>query len=81
VLRDRPLRPSDLVLVGNHVFCTTRMHGDPRRGVVNELGRSHDFENLYIVDTGIFPRCPLVNPMWTAMALAHRSAQRIAQGV
>jgi len=81
VLRDRPLRPSDLVLVGNHVFCTTRMHGDPRLGVVDEMGRCHDFENLYIVDTGIFPRCPSVNPMWTAMALAHRSAHHIAQAI
>ncbi len=81
VLRDRPLRATDLVLGGNHVFCTTRMHGDPRLGVVDELGRCHDVENLYIVDTGIFPRCPSVNPMWTAMALAHRSAHRIAETV
>jgi len=80
-LRDRPLRATDLVLAGNHVFCTTRMHGDPRLGVVNEMGRCHDFENLYIVDTGIFPQCPAVNPMWTAMALAHRSAHHIAQQI
>ena len=81
VLRDRPIRATDLVLAGNHVFCTTRMHGDARLGVVDEMGRCHDFENLYIADTGIFPQCPAVNPMWTGMALAHRSAQQIAQQI
>jgi choline dehydrogenase-like flavoprotein len=81
ILRDRPLRATDFILGGNHAFCTTRMHGDPRLGVVNEMGRCHDFENLYIADTGIFPQCPSVNPMWTGMALAHRSAHHIAQQV
>ena len=73
-LIEQPLRDRDLVIGGNHAFCTTRMHGDPARGVVDEYGRCHDIRNLYIVDTGIFPQCPSVNPMWTAMALAHRSA-------
>jgi choline dehydrogenase-like flavoprotein len=81
ILRDRPRRATDFILGGNHVFCTTRMHGDPRLGVVNEMGRCHDLENLYIADTGIFPQCPSVNPMWTGMALAHRSAHHIAQQI
>ena len=67
----------DLTCGGNHVFSTTRMHGDPRKGVVDESGRCHDLDNLYVVDTGIFPRCPSVNPMFTGMALAHRSAGEI----
>ena len=77
VLRTHDLRPSDLTCGGNHVFSTTRMHGDPRKGVVDELGRCHDMDNLYVVDTGILPRSPSVNPMLTAMALAHRSAGEI----
>ena len=78
VLRRHPLRASDLVLGGNHAFCTTRMHGDPTRGVVDATGRCHDHENLWIADTGVFPQCPSVNPMWTVMALAHRTAGRLA---
>ena len=74
LLRTRRIRAEDLVFGGNHAFCTTRMHGDPQCGVVDEDGRCHDFDNLWIVDTGIFPRCPSVNPMWTGMALAHRAA-------
>jgi choline dehydrogenase-like flavoprotein len=77
-LRSRALRPGDLVLGGNHAFCTTRMHGDPDRGVVDELGRCHDLENLWIADSGVFPRCPTVNPMWTIMALARRTAHALA---
>jgi choline dehydrogenase-like flavoprotein len=54
------------------------MHGDPRRGVVDEEGRCHGHDGLYIADSGVFPRCPTVNPMWTVMALAHRTAHAIA---
>ncbi|MBW1885572.1 MAG: GMC family oxidoreductase [Deltaproteobacteria bacterium] len=78
VLDSDLVQPSGLVLGGNHVFCTTRMHGDPTRGVVDEDGRCHDFENLYIADTGIFPQCPSVNPMLTGMALARRQALVLA---
>jgi len=78
ILRTHPIRASDLVCGGNHAFCTTRMHGDPKRGVVDEYGRCHDMDNLYIADTGIFPQCPSVNPMFTGMALAHRQAEALA---
>jgi choline dehydrogenase-like flavoprotein len=78
VLRRHPIRANDLVCGGNHAFCTTRMHGDPRQGVVDELGRCHDLDGLYIADTGIFPQCPGVNPMFTGMALAHRQAGALA---
>ena len=72
------LRGYDLVTGGNHAFCTTRMHGDPARGVVDEYGRCHDLDNLFIADTGIFPQCTSVNPMFTGMALAHRQSAQIA---
>jgi choline dehydrogenase-like flavoprotein len=78
-LRGPGIRTRDLVCGGNHAFCTTRMHGDARLGVVDELGRCHDLDNLYIADTGIFPQCPSVNPMFTGMALAHRQAGVIAE--
>lgn len=74
-------RPSDLTTASSHVFCTTRMHGDPGQGVVDELGRCHGMDNLYIADTGTFPACPSVNPMFTVMALAHRQAQALKDRV
>ena len=77
-LRTRRIGPTDLVCAANHAFSTTRMHGDPRRGVVDELGRCHGFDNLYVADSGVLPRSPSVNPMFTTMALAHRTARAIA---
>ncbi len=79
VLDSDRVQASGLVMGGNHVFCTTRMHGDPTRGVVDEDGRCHDLENLYIADTGIFPQCPSVNPMLTGMALARRQALLLSE--
>jgi choline dehydrogenase-like flavoprotein len=81
ILRTHPLKPTDILTGGNHAFCTTRMHGDPRRGVVDEYGKCHDLENLWIADTGVFPQCPSVNPMWTGMALAHRTAHVLADRI
>ncbi len=78
VLRTRRYAASDFVTASNHAFCTTRMHGDPAKGVVDPRGRAHEMDGLFLVDTGIFPRCTSVNPMLTGMALAHRSAQAVA---
>jgi choline dehydrogenase-like flavoprotein len=77
VLQTGEWKATDITTASTHVFCTTRMHGDPTQGVVDELGRCHDLDNLYIADTGVFPRCTSVNPMLTGMALAHRTAQAI----
>jgi choline dehydrogenase-like flavoprotein len=78
VLRRNPPRADDLVCASTHVFGTTRMHRDPRRGVVDEDLRCHELDNLYVVDTGVFPGSPAVNPMFTGMALARRSALVLA---
>jgi choline dehydrogenase-like flavoprotein len=81
VLRQRPPRAGDMVCASTHVFGTARMHGDPRRGVVDEDGKAHDLDNLYIADTSVFPLSPSVNPMFTGMALARRSALALAARV
>jgi choline dehydrogenase-like flavoprotein len=80
-LRTRPPRASDMVCASTHVFGTTRMHSDPRRGVVDEDLKAHDLDNLYVVDTSVFPLSPAVNPMFTGMALARRSALTLADRV
>ena len=77
VLQDLKVRPGDLTVASSHLFCTTRMHGDPKQGVVDEWGQCYGLDNLYIADTGIFPACPSVNPMFTTLALAHRQAQAL----
>ena len=39
----------------HHHLGTTRMHEDPRRGVVDSQGRVHGVENLYIAGSSVFP--------------------------
>jgi choline dehydrogenase-like flavoprotein len=77
-IASREAHPSDFTMASSHVFCTTRMHGRAEEGAVDETGRCHALDNLYIADTGVFPRCTSVNPMFTVMALAHRQGEMLA---
>ena len=81
VLRRSVPSAEQMVCASTHVFGTTRMHGDRRRGVVDEELRAHDLDNLYVVDTGVFPMSPAVNPMFTGMALARRAARALAERI
>lgn len=77
ILRTKELKGSDTIAAANHAFGTTRMAKSADKGVVDEDGRCHGLDNLYISDTGIFASSPAVNPMLTVMALADRIAQKI----
>lgn len=79
ILRQRRFAAKDTIAASNHAFGTTRMSRRPQDGVVDEEGRCHDLDNVYIADTGIFVGSPAVNPMLTAMALADRIAQHLAR--
>jgi choline dehydrogenase-like flavoprotein len=51
-----------------HQAGTCRMGADPATSVVNAEGRAHELDNLYVVDTSVFPSIGAVNPALTAMA-------------
>jgi choline dehydrogenase-like flavoprotein len=53
---------------------TTRMHSSPHHGVVNEHCRAHDFSNLYIAGTSVFPTGGVGNPTLSILALTLRLA-------
>ena len=78
IIRTTKLKANHTITAANHAFCTTRMSADPRKGVVNSFGQSHDVENLYIADTGNFAASPGVNPMLLCMAIADRIAHHIS---
>ncbi len=40
---------------GNHHMGTTRMHVDPKQGVVNANSQVYGVANLHIMRTGVFP--------------------------
>ena len=56
--------------IGIHEMGTARMGTDPKNSVVNEWGRSHDVDNLFIVDSSIFVTSSGVNPVSTMQALS-----------
>lgn len=56
----------------HHHLGTTRMHRDPRRGVVDENGRLHGISNVFVAGSSIFPTGGCANPTLTIVALALR---------
>jgi choline dehydrogenase-like flavoprotein len=61
----------------SHYMGTTRMHADPRRGVVDPECRVHGVDNLFVASSSVFPTGGFANPTLTVVALALRIADRI----
>ena len=62
---------------GKHHMGTTRMHIDPKQGVVDPNGRIHAMANLYIAGSSVFPTSGYANPTFTIVALALRLADHL----
>jgi choline dehydrogenase-like flavoprotein len=74
-----PIEQSDEPLSGgHHHFGTTRMHDDPRQGVVDADCRVHGIDNLYVAGSSVFPTTGYANPTLTIVALALRLSETIA---
>lgn len=61
-----------------HNLGTNRMSADPKDGVVNKWGRTHDIKNLFVSDGSQFTTGAAENPTLTIVALAIRQADHIA---
>ena len=57
---------------GNHHMGTTRMHRDPKQGVVDAQCRLHGTPNLFVAGSSVFPTAGYANPTLTLIALALR---------
>lgn len=62
---------------GMHHMGTTRMHDDPRRGVVDRNCKIHGLENIYMAGSSVFPSCGWPNPTLTITALSLRLADHL----
>jgi len=62
---------------GNHHLGTTRMHVDPKQGVVNADGLVHGVGNLYIAGSSLFPTYSASNPTLNLVALTLRLADHL----
>lgn len=61
-----------------HNLGTNRMSENPRDGVVNKWGKTHDIDNLYISDGSQFTTGGAENPTLTIVSLAIRQAEHLA---
>ena len=62
---------------GYHHMGTTRMHSDPKQGVVDAYCRVHGVGNLFIAGPSVFPTGGYANPALTVVALTVRLADRV----
>ncbi|MFY0612036.1 MAG: GMC family oxidoreductase [Hyphomicrobiaceae bacterium] len=61
----------------HHLMGTTRMHDDPRQGVVDSDCRVHGMSNLYLAGSSTFPTGGYTNPTLTIVAMSIRLADLI----
>jgi choline dehydrogenase-like flavoprotein len=62
-----------------HHMGTTRMHADPRYGIVDATCRAHSVPNLFVTGSSVFPTTGFANPTLTIVAMALRLADALAR--
>lgn len=75
-----PIQRPDYLKISSasrHHMGTTRMHADPRQGVVDPEGRVHGIGNLYVAGSSVFSTSGIANPTLTILALVMRLADRL----
>jgi choline dehydrogenase-like flavoprotein len=68
---------SGCLTLWHHHMGGTRMHADPRRGVVDSDCKVHGVANLYVAGSSVFPTSGFANPTLTIVALATRLADEV----
>jgi choline dehydrogenase-like flavoprotein len=63
----------------NHQVGTCRFGDDPQQNVLDRDCRTHDLDNLYVVDASFFPSSSAMNPSLTIIANALRVADHLKQ--
>ncbi len=74
-----PFRAGGHRLFSAHQMGTCRMGEDPQTSVADTIGEVHDTPGVWIGDGSAFPTSSGTNPMVSIMALAHRTAEAIAE--
>lgn len=62
---------------GHHHLGTTRMHDDPKQGVVDADGKVHGIANLFVAGSSVFPSYGASNPTLNLIALTLRLADHL----
>jgi choline dehydrogenase-like flavoprotein len=64
-----------------HQCGTVRMGIDPATSVLDPWCRSHEVNNLWVIDASFFPSSAAVNPALTVLAQALRAAEHLKAGL
>jgi choline dehydrogenase-like flavoprotein len=62
---------------GFHHMGTTRMHDDPKQGVLDANGKVHGIANLHVAGASMFTTAGAANPTLTILALSIRMADHM----
>jgi choline dehydrogenase-like flavoprotein len=65
------VQPFDISM-NSHQCGTTVAGSDPKNSVVDQYCKTHDLDNLYLIDGGFFPSSAAMNPALTIAAQALR---------
>lgn len=74
-----PIASSGSNLTTSHSCGTLAFGTDPKASVLDPFCRTHDVENLYVVDSSFFPSSGAVNPSLTIMAQALRVGEHLCK--
>ncbi len=77
-LARRPISPNRVLLFTAHQMASCRIGTSPRNSVADPDGRVWGVDGLYVTDGSAFPTATGVNPMLSILALARRTAHRMA---
>lgn len=65
----------------HHPTGGTRMHTDPKQGVVDAKCKVHGVSNLFVAGSSVFPTGGFANPTLTIVAMAIRLADEVKQAI
>jgi choline dehydrogenase-like flavoprotein len=74
----RPIAPNRVLLFTAHQMSSCRIAASPRDGVADPDGQAWGVPGLYVTDASALPSATGVNPMLSILALARRTAHRMA---
>ena len=77
-LDDLPDDPRLFHAIAAHLFGTAVMGNNPRTSVVGLDCQSHELEQLFVVDSSVFPTNLGVNPQHSISAMSWIASERIA---
>jgi len=80
-VKDMKLKNFAATLGNAHQMGTCRMGTSPETSVVNEDGKLWECENVFVMDTSLFPTSLGVNPMLTVLTISHMLSTRLAKSL